>query len=167
MTARRTILLLAALGIAGGAASSTATASRTGCTPGVISFGGVQARVFCGAAKATVKVGGKTLSFKGGSCERTSKYLTVNVGTVVLGTTTKKKPDYFGLDVGAYPGSTGKPAGHDGSFTGGVLAVVSGGKSYLLRGDTAKFTLSGGRTKGTFSAAGLLGSGAASGSFSC
>jgi hypothetical protein len=48
-----------------------------------------------------------------------------------------------------------------------VLAVVSGGKSYLLRGDTAKFTLSGGRTKGTFSAAGLLGSGAATGSFSC
>ena len=167
MTARRTILLLAALGLAGCVAASTAVASRAGCTPGVISFGGVQARVFCGPAKATVKVGGKTLSFTGGSCERTSKYLTVNVGTVVLGTTTKKKPDYFGLDVGAYPGSTGKPAAHDGSFTGGVLAVVSGGKSYLLRGDTAKFTLSGGRTKGTFSAAGLLGSGAATGSFSC
>lgn len=167
MTVRRTIVLLTALGIAGCVAASTAVASRTGCTPGVISFGGVQARVFCGPAKATVKVGGKTLSFTGGSCERTSKYLTVNVGTVVLGTTTKKKPDYFGLDVGAYPGSTGKPAAHDGSFTGGVLAVVSGGKSYLLRGDTAKFTLSGGRTKGTFSAAGLLGSGAATGSFSC
>ena len=161
------ILLLAALGIGAWVAASTAAASRTSCTPGVISFGGAQARVFCGAAKATVKIGGKTLSFKGGSCQRTAKYLTVNIGTVVLGTTTKRKPDYFGLDVGAYPGSTAKPAGHDGSYTGGVLAIVSGGKSYLLRGDTAKFILSGGRTKGTFSAAGLLGSGAATGSFSC
>ena len=161
------IMLLAALGVGAWTAASTATALRAGCSPGVITFGGVQARLFCGAAKATVKIGGKTLSFKGGSCERTSKYLTVNIGTVVLGTTTKKKPDYFGLDVGAYPGSTAKPAGHDGGYTGGVLAVVSGGKSYLLRGDTAKFTLSGGRTKGTFSAAGLLGSGAATGSFSC
>lgn len=161
------IWLLGAVVVAAWFATSAATASRMGCTAGVVSFGGVQARVFCGAAKATVKIGGKTLSFKGGNCERTSKYLTVNVGTVVLGTTTKKKPDYFGLDVGAYPGSTAKPAGHDGSYTGGVLAIVSGGKSYLLRGDTAKFTLSGGRTKGTFSAAGLLGSGAATGSFSC
>lgn len=137
------------------------------CTAGVVSFGGVQARVFCGPAKATVTIGGKTLTFKGGSCERTSKYLALNVGTVVLGTTTKKKPDYFGLVVGAYPGSTAKPASRDGAYTGAVIAIESGGKSYLLRGDTAKITLRGGRTKGTFSAAGLLGASRGTGSFGC
>jgi hypothetical protein len=161
-------LLVAMTAIAGAAASaSSATPSRSACTPGMISFGGVQARVFCGPAKATVKVGGKTFSFTGGSCERTSKYLAISIGTVVLGTTTKKKPDYFGLDVGAYPGSTVKSAAKDGSNTGGVIAVVHAGKAYLLRGDTAKITLSGGRTRGTFSADGLLGSSGATGSFSC
>ncbi|HEX4680431.1 MAG TPA: hypothetical protein VH210_14625 [Gaiellaceae bacterium] len=159
---------LAAIAAASAAApASPSTPLRMSCTAGMISFGGTQARVFCGSAKATVKIGGKTFSFKGGSCERTSKYLAINVGTVVLGNTTKKKPDYFGLDVGAYPGTTSKPASHDGSYTGGVLAVEFGGKSYLLRGDTAKITVSGGRTRGTFSADGLLGSSRAIGSFSC
>jgi hypothetical protein len=161
-------LLVVVTAIAGAAASaSSSMPSRSACAPGMISFGGVQARVFCGPAKATVKVGGKVLSFTGGSCERTSKYVTINIGTVVLGTTTKKKPDYFGLDAGAYPGSTGKPAAKDGTTTGGVIAVVYAGKTYLLRGDTAKITLSGGRTRGTFSAGGLLGSSGATGSFSC
>ncbi|HJX47359.1 MAG TPA: hypothetical protein VJ375_05900 [Gaiellaceae bacterium] len=168
MPLRLIALLVGAAVVTGAAASaSSSMPSRSSCTPGVIDLGGVKARVFCGPAKAAVKVGGKTLSFKGGSCERTSKYLAINVGTVVLGTTTKKKPDYFGLDVGAYPGSTVKPAGKHGSYTGGVLAVVSSGKAYLLRGDTAKFTLSGGRTRGTFSAGGLLGSSGATGSFNC
>jgi hypothetical protein len=153
--------------IAAAAPASPARLSRADCTPGVTTYGSTNARVFCGPAKATVRIGGKTLKFKGGSCERTSKYLSINIGTVVLGTTTKKKPDYFGLDVGAYPGSTAKPAGHDGTYSGGVIAIDFGGKSYLLRGDTAKITLSGGRTKGTFSAGGLLGSSGGTGTFSC
>lgn len=152
--------------IAAGSASPSRP-TRAGCTAGMISYGGTQARVFCGSAKATVKIGGRTLSFKGGSCERTSKYVAINIGTVVLGTTTKRKPDYFGLDVGTFAGSAGTPAGHDGSYTGGVIAIESGGKSYLLRGDKAKITLSGGRTKGTFKADGLLGSKPGTGSFNC
>ncbi len=145
-----------------------AASSRTACTPGVISYGGAQARVFCGPAKATIHVGGKTLTFKGGSCERTSKYLTVNIGTVVLGQTNKAKPDYFGLDVGQVPGSTSKPAGSDGTYIGGVLVLDKGGKSYAVRGDTLKITLSGGRTKGTVSGALLFGgSGAVTGTFGC
>ena len=65
-------------------------------------------------------------------------------------------------------GYRGRPlAGRDGTYTGGVIAIDFGGKPYLLRGDTAKITLSGGRTKGTFSAAGLLGSGDGTGTFSC
>ena len=72
------------------------------------------------AAKATVHVAGKTLTFKGGSCERTSKYLSLQIGTVVLGQTKKKKPDYFGINVGAYPGSTTKAATKDGKYVGAV-----------------------------------------------
>ena len=145
-----------------------AASPATSCSAGVISFGGVQARVFCGPAKATLHVGGKTLSFKGGSCESTSKYVSVNIGTVVLGQTTKKKPDYFGLDVGQVPGSTTKPAAKDGSYAGGTVAVVSGGKSYAVRGDTVKIVLSGNRSKGTITGTLIFGgSGAVTGTFSC
>jgi hypothetical protein len=163
----RLALLALCLAAAGGLAS--AGPARTACTPGVISFdGSTKARVFCGPAKATIHVGGKTLTFKNGSCERTSKYVSVNIGTVVLGPTTKKKPDYFGIDVGQIPGSTAKPAAKDGTYTGGAVAIVSGGKSYAVRGDTVKITLGGNRSKGTL--AGTLifgGSGAVTGSFSC
>jgi hypothetical protein len=71
------------------------------------------------------------LTYAGGSCEKTSKYLSVNIGTVVLGQTTKPKPNYFGLDVGQVPGSTVKPAPKDGIHTGVVLALVHGGTTYV------------------------------------
>lgn len=128
---------------------------------------GVAARTFCGSAKATVHIGGKTLSFNGGSCERTSKYLSLQIGTVVLGQIKKKKPDYFGIDVGAYPGSTTKAAAKDGKYVGAVIAIDYQGKGYLLRGDTADITLAGGRTRGSFTASGLLGAGSGTGTFSC
>ncbi len=161
----RVVLLVVAACVAVGVPTA---ASRTACTPGVISYGGAQARVFCGPAKATVHVGGKTLTFKSGNCERTSKYVTVNIGIVVLGQTNKPKPDYFGLDVGQTPGSTSKPAAADGQYKGGVLAIDSGGKSYTVRGDTLKITLAGGRTKGTLSGTLLFGgSGPLTGTFSC
>jgi hypothetical protein len=149
------------------ALAAPARVARQACTPGITSVGGVTARTFCGPAKATADVGGKTLVFKGGSCERTSKYLSLQIGTVVLGQTKKKKPDYFGIDVGAYPGSTTKPAAKDGKYVGGVIAIEYQGKGYLLRGDTAKITLAGGRSRGSFTASILFGSGSAGGTFSC
>src|SRR5579884_1768762 len=132
-----TLVALAAAVAALAASAGHAATERAACTPGTRTVGGVQERVFCGPAKATVTVGGKTLRFAGGSCERTPAYVSVNIGTVVLGPTGRPKPDYFGLDVGAYPGGNGKPAGHDGTFTGAVLALEYHGKSNLLRGDTA------------------------------
>ena len=71
----------------------------------------------------------------------------------------------LGLVVGAYPGASAKPASDDGVFTGATIAIQFAGTSYLLRGDTAKVTLSGGRTKGSFSASGLPGSGSGTGGF--
>jgi hypothetical protein len=125
---------------------------------------GVSARVFCGPASATVKVGGKTVTLKGGSCDRTPQYVSVNIGTVVLGTLANK-PDYFGLEVGRILGA-GTPAPRDGSYKGSVVALEYGGKGYAIRADQINVTLTGNRSNGTFNATLLLG-GTISGSFSC
>jgi hypothetical protein len=50
---------------------------------------------------------------------------------------------------------------------GAVIAIDYQGKGYLLRGDTAKITLAGGPTRGSFTASVLFGSGSGSGTFSC
>ena len=89
----------------------------------------------------------------------------VNVGTVVLGTTSKPKPNYFGLDVGQIPGTTGKPAAKDGSYPAVVLALDYGGKGYLTTGVTV--VLSGNRTHGSFSGSALGSSAKVTGTFSC
>ena len=167
MTGRVTAGLLGAVLALALAASVGAAERRASCTPGIVEFGGVTARVFCGPAKATLKVGSKTLRFSGGVCERRKAYLAVNIGTVVLGQTTKRKPDYFGLDVGAYPGAGKKPATRDGTYRGGVIAADFGGKAYLVRGDTARITLTAGRTRGSFKSTLMFGGGAVSGTFSC
>src|ERR1700759_4545172 len=85
----RTLVALLAAALVAPAAVAAAPASRalSACTAGMTTGGGAQARVFCGPAKATVQIGGKTLTFKGGSCERTSTYVALNIGTVVLGST--------------------------------------------------------------------------------
>ena len=148
----RTFLLLVVVAagavLAGGSAAS---GSRAACTPGVKTVGGVTERVFCGPAKATVHYGSKVFTFTEGECEKGAKYLAVNIGTVVLGTTRKPKPDYFGLLVGQSPAGGAKPASHDGTYVGGVLALDYGGKGYLVQGSTLKVTLSGGRSRGAFS----------------
>jgi hypothetical protein len=124
--------------------------------------------VFCGPAKVTVKVGGKTYPLTGGSCTKTSKYLNLNVGILVLNGP-KKKYSYFGLLVGQYPGavSGAKAAPKDGTYTGGLVSFVWKGKSYS--GDTnVKITLKKNRTAGTFSGAGHFTPNLkVSGSFTC
>ena len=150
------------------AAAASGGLTRQACTPGVKNVGGVTVRTFCGPAKATVKFGSKTLHYSGGSCTKTSKYVAVNIGTVVLGQTTKAKPDYFGLDVGQVPGSTAKPAPKDGTYTNVVLALVYGGKAYFVSTTGTKVTLSDNRSKGTISGtAGFGATGKVTGSFSC
>lgn len=142
-----------------------AVPAAAGCTAGVHPFGSVMARTFCGPAKATVTVGGKTFTIAGGQCERGPAYVAVNIGTVVLGTTTKKKPDYFGVVVGKAPIVGGTPATKDGTYTPQALAAVHAGRSYALVG--AKMTLKGNRTKGTFTGSAFGSGGKVTGSFSC
>ncbi|HVP75399.1 MAG TPA: hypothetical protein VMS63_05195 [Gaiellaceae bacterium] len=150
-------LLVATLAVAAGSAlaGESGTHARA-CTPGLSSAGGVQKRTFCGPAKAVVKVGGATFALAQGECTKTSKYLTVNIGALYIGQTTKPKPDYLGLDVGQIPGSTSPPAGRDGTYTSGVVFSVNhGGKGYAVLAATVK--LQGNRSHGTVSGKTLTG----------
>ena len=149
---RATILVVA---IASAAIAFTAAPSVAGgCTPGPTKIGGKDAMVFCGPAKATVKVGGKTLSFSGGTCASTSKYFYLNIGTEIFGVPKQKQP-YFGVLVGQYPGAKPgtKPSPKDGTYSGGLVSVRWQNSAYDLNGagdKNVKITLKKGRTAGSF-----------------
>jgi hypothetical protein len=160
-----TIVALALAAAATLVLAGTGGAADAGCNAGTTKFGGSPARVFCGSATATVRVGAKTFSFRNGSCEATSDYLTLNLGTIVIGSPSKRRPDYFGLTVGRLPVGGGKPAGKDGTYSGAVVSAVHRGEAYAVGG--ASVTLAGGRTRGTFTGR-LVGSAVrVSGSFAC
>ena len=133
------------------------------CHPGVHRFGSAEARTFCGKAQATVNLPGRTVTLRGGSCERTSDSSTINIGTVVLSSTAKHLPDYFGVTVGKPAGS--EPAGHDGTYVNdAAIAFVIGHKRYAVLLPTV--VLQSGRTSGSFSGTELSG-GQVSGTFHC
>jgi hypothetical protein len=150
-----TLLAVAALAVAAGAAAgATAAPSRGACTPGPTKVDGHPANVFCGPAKATVKVAGKAYAFKGGQCLKTGTSLTLNIGTVVSGVA-KQKPQYLGLNIGRYYGANpGTPAAaKDGIYGGGLVVVRTNGKAWDLNGAAdkdVKVTLKKKRTAGRF-----------------
>ena len=151
-------LLAATVALGAGSAFARESGARAhACTPGLTTVGGVQKRTFCGSAKAVVKTGGKTFTLAQGDCTKTSKYLTLNIGSLYIGQTTKPKPDYLGLDVGQIPGTTSPPAGRDGTYASGIVFSVNyGGKAYLIiSGATVK--LQGNRSRGTVSGKTLTG----------
>src|SRR5262245_6405909 len=133
--------------------SSGATNIST-CTAGMTTVGGNSARVFCGPAKATVQVAGKTIHYSGGSCERTGKYLALQIGTVVLGVKKNQKIPYFSVLIGKYPGAFAgnSAAGKDGTYTGGLVSVRGPAGTWDLNGydKSVKVTLKGNRSRGTF-----------------
>jgi hypothetical protein len=146
---RRASFALLCAALVGLAALSTAAEGRKACKPGVHTFSGsTKARTFCGPARSTAVIGTAKFAFKGGSCHKTKKYVTLNIGTVVLGDTSKPHPEYFGITVGQTPAG-GKPAPKDGTYDDALLAFVHKHKRYSV-GD-ASVTLQGGRTHGTFS----------------
>jgi hypothetical protein len=162
---RRASFALLCAALVGLAALSTTAEGRKACKPGVHTFSGsTKARTFCGPARATLVVGGTTFKFKGGNCQRGKKYLTINIGTVVLGSTSKPRPEYFGITVGKTQAG-GTPAPKDGTYDDAVIAVVHKHKGYSI--GNSSVTLQGGRTKGTLTGQ-LAGSGdAVTGSFRC
>ena len=150
------LVLAAALCALVAAAAVPLAGARASCTAGMKTVGGVSERTFCGPAKATVHYGSQTWTFSQGECAK-SPYFSVNIGTVVLGTSSKPKPDYFGL--------TAQKSG--GSWKAIAVVFDHGGKGYPVRTDTAKVTVSPGGTKGTFAGTSFLGGTKVSGTFSC
>jgi hypothetical protein len=150
---KRTLTGVAVAALAAAALGTGSAHSAAACTAGVTKVGGVPARTFCGPAKASVKLGASTASYRGGSCSTSSFGWTINIGTVVLGNA-KKKPEYFGITVKAKAGAQ----------TNSAVAVVHSTKSYAVLGTV---TLKAGLKSGSFSGKVFGSPTKISGSFSC
>lgn len=156
---KRTILVSGLVALCAGAAfaasafASSSPHAAAGCTPGLHKIGGVNARTFCGPAKASVHLGGKTVAYKNGECSKSIGLFSVNIGTVVHGDL-KSKPEYFGVTAKAKAGVQAQQ----------TIAVVHGGKTKAIIGTV---TLKAGLKSGTFFGK-VFGSPAKiSGSFTC
>jgi hypothetical protein len=153
----KSVLALAAAALAAASLSAPgpAPASAAACIPGVKTIGGAPARVFCGPAKATVTLAGRTYRIAGGVCQKAPSF-TVNVGALTFGG--KTRLSYFGLTL---------PGRKDGTFTGNrvTLSFNAGAVRASLSRD-AKVVVRGGLRAGTFSGRDLLGRKLA-GSFAC
>jgi hypothetical protein len=133
--------------------ASGAVASAASCVPGVKAINGVSARTFCGPAKATVKMNGKTISYTGGACSTNIGLFTVNIGTVVLGAP-KNAPEYLGVTAKAKVGTQSRQ----------TIAVVHVGKSQAIIGNV---TIKAGLKQGTFAGKAFGSTEIISGSFAC
>jgi len=121
------------------------------CTAGVRTVGGALERTFCGPATVSVSVNGRGYKLSQGSCVATPSYITVNIG-VWSAQRTGRKPNYFGLDVGAVPGTSSPPVRKDGTYKAGIsLAFNYSGQSYAVDSlvSPATATLQADRTRGT------------------
>jgi hypothetical protein len=157
---RKTVVVvtLAPLAIAA-MVGAAATAAPVACGP--VQIGGVTVRTWCGPAKATVKLAGKTRTIKGGACELVNyqgiKAFTVNTGRY---TVPPAKPKFASFSAA---GSGTKP----GTYTGWLINFQTPGKQWIFRlqGQKVTITKAGGKA-GTFSGK-LDGGGTASGSWTC
>ena len=160
------VLLVGACG--GGGGGKKAANGSGDC--GVHEKNGVQTRTFCGKATATITMGDESVTFPGGECETTADYVSVNIGTVVLGTgdkatALKAATAYFGMNVGRTPGDgPSKPAADkDGTYSSSFAANDHGRAVTVVAGSVV---LSANRTRGTMSGTSLEKE-AVTGRFSC
>jgi hypothetical protein len=122
---------------------------------GVHEKNGIQTRTFCGQASATLSTNNEDVTFPAGECETTADYVSVNIGTIVLGTgdkatALKATTAYFGMNVGRTPSDdASKPAADkDGTFTASFAGNDHGRAITVVTGSVV---LSANRTKGTMS----------------
>lgn len=154
-----TVAAVLTLAAAAPALSGTADEAATPKPCSSDNVGGATVVNWCGPAKATVKLGGKTVTFKSGRCGVSPGFdgkpaLTVNVGRY---TTSPAKPkfSYFGL--------AGKPK--PGTYASGehLISFQLPGKSYAVQGGPVwglpwpKVTIAAGGKTGTFSGHAFLG----------
>lgn len=138
---------------------------------------GVSVMTHCGPASAEVVVGGQTIAFEGGSCQSGEKFFSINVGTQVLEIDSSGfDQHYFGITAGDTSEASGidegadvVPVAGDGEYTGNDILVtwVEGEEISSLMGDDTTLTLSGNRTKGSFSGSVYGETGQATGTFDC
>jgi hypothetical protein len=142
--------------VAVAASSAAPLGGGSGCTPGVRTIGGGNARVFCGPAKATARIGGKTFRFVNGSCDRGSGF-TLNIGTIAVGSASSRP--YFGLDV---------PGNHPGTYRTATTTVSfhTANRRFSVALDTPTVVLAAGLGAGAFSGRDLLGR-SVRGTFTC
>jgi hypothetical protein len=154
----RRLLVLLVLAAFSAAAAAAAPAATTACKPGVHTIGKVTYRVYCGPASATVKMPGKTQSFRNGSCLKVgvTSVFTMSIGTLTI-SKGKARYRYFGISVPS--------ANHDGTYRRAVVSWAFGGKRYTLYNVTLRLTAN--RTRGTFSGRVVGRAGKATGSFRC
>jgi hypothetical protein len=155
---KRTALAVLVAALASTAAAAGAPQRAQACKAGVHTIGTTTYRVFCGPARASIKVGKTRQSFRHGSCLKIAggRVFTMSIGTLQLGAA-KPRYSYLGITV---PG-----ARHDGSYRRAVVAWAYAGKRYTLYNVAVK--LSGKRTRGTFSGRVVGRRGTVTGSFRC
>jgi hypothetical protein len=142
--------------VATAVSSAAPIGGGSGCTPGVRTIGGVQARVFCGPAKATAQIASKSFRFVNGSCERRSGF-TLNIRTIAGGAGSSRP--YFGLDV---------LGNHAGTYRNGaaVVSFHTAKHRFSISPSTSTVVLAPGLGAGTFSGLDLLGR-SVRGTFTC
>jgi hypothetical protein len=153
------LIVVLVLGAAWAVAASAAPAhpSKAACTPGAKTIGGAPARVFCGPAKATARLGGTAYRFANGACQKAPGF-TVNLGTLSFAASSPVA--YLGISL---------PQAKAGTYAGRQVTVSfsTGKRRVSLRTDSAaRVVLHAGLHSGTFSGADLSGK-KVTGSFSC
>lgn len=123
-------VLIAVAALAGTAGVATATASDHGarahasaCIPKITTVKGHTSVTSCGPAVATVKIGSRTYSFNGGTCEKDPAahvLLMLDLGTLVAGMTGNDGQTYFSLQLIT-----------EGSLKIDTVTVYYGGKQLL------------------------------------
>jgi hypothetical protein len=141
---------------------ATADAATAACKAGRTSYQGLQAWRYCGPAKATVKVAGKTLRFSGGSCSRRPTSFEIAIGINIVEHTKKPRPRFFTIYLGKYFGR-GTAAAKDGTYKAVAAVYVSGGRVNVFEPTVA---LKGNRTRGSFDGR-LVDGTQVSGTFAC
>jgi hypothetical protein len=129
-----------------------AAASRPPCIPKVTTLGGKHTVVNCGPATATLRVGGKSYSYRDGFCSRSSstKEFDLDLGTLVLGARGNAGKPYLKISL---------------ATVGGYISEADfGGKKLVASG---KINFSGSTLKTKFTGEELLTSKRFTGSWDC
>jgi hypothetical protein len=145
-TMKKTLgLALVVLALGGAAldayASSAHQLTPAGCSPNgkAVWIGGKSARVYCGPARATVRIGSQTMTFRNGTCVWTTNSFKLQLGTIFLfrGTPLQQQP---GFSIYANGGAVARA----------LVEVYWGGRYYYASPLRTTAQASSTRTGGTF-----------------